>query len=261
VADTSDHLLAENLAGGAGVLLIRLRDRLTSAGADPDVLRTAGDLAAHQYLLDRLRNERSSDSVLSEEDSDDDTARSERLSAERVWIIDPLDGTREYGEGRDDWAVHVALVENHRPTVGAVALPARNLVLSTRSPQVLHESPPETIRVAVSRTRPPEIARTVAERLGATLVPMGSAGVKVVSVLLGESDVYLHAGGQKQWDNCAPVAVAVAAGAECTRLDGSELLYNLPAVEIDDLLVTRRELTAQVRQAIDDGSTFVGGAG
>jgi len=254
VADPSDHLLAEELARGAGALLVRLRDRLEALGADDRVVRDVGDLAAHQYLVDRLRAERPADTVLSEEDESHDPA-SGRLEAARVWIIDPLDGTREYGEGRDDWAVHVALVEDHVPTAGAVTLPARETVLSTAAPPTLPRTDDGPLRIAVSRTRPPEIAESVAQQLGATLVPMGSAGVKVASVVLGLTDVYLHAGGQKQWDNCAPVAVARAAGAVCTRLDGSPLRYNLGPVEIDDLLVCRPEILDDVRTAVGDGST------
>ncbi len=254
MADRSDHLLAEDLAVGAGILLVRLRDRLRVLGVDERVAKDVGDLAAHQYLVDRLRAERPDDAILSEEDEAGDPSATDRLDADRVWIVDPLDGTREFGEGRDDWAVHVALVEDHVPTAGAVTLPARETVLSTASPPTLPRTDDGPLRIAVSRTRPPEIAESVAEQLGATLVPMGSAGVKVASVVLGLADVYLHAGGQKQWDNCAPVAVARSAGVVCTRLDGTPLRYNLAPLEIDDLLVCRPECESRVRAALGDGS-------
>ena len=255
MAGVEDHELARELAVGAGRLLVRLRDRLVAAGADVDTLRTAGDLSAHQYLVDRLRVERPDDAVLSEEHAADERSDGSRLTASRVWIIDPLDGTREYGEGRDDFAVHVALVEGHRPTVGAVALPARDLVFDTLEPRRLPErgpiGPDAPLRVAVSRSRPPAIADAAIARLEAVAIPMGSAGVKVVAVVEGIADVYVHAGGQFQWDNCAPTAVASAAGAVCTRLDGAELSYNEASLEVPDLLVCRPELVDLVRTGLD----------
>jgi 3'(2'), 5'-bisphosphate nucleotidase len=255
MATVEDHRLARDLARGAGDLLIRLRDRLVASGVAVDTIRSCGDLAAHQYLIDRLRAERPDDAVLSEEHAADERSDRSRLTASRVWIVDPLDGTREYGEGRDDFAVHVALVEGHRPTAGAVAIPAEGLVFDTLEPPRLPDRAPRSandpLRIAVSRSRPPALADTLVADLGADTVPMGSAGVKVVAVVRGLADAYVHAGGQFQWDNCAPAAVALAAGVTCTRLDGSELSYNDPDLSVPDLLVCRPELLELLRSGLD----------
>ena len=242
----TDAALARALAEAAGRRLLELRG---SAGADDAAaLRAAGDRSAHELLTAALATSRPSDAVLSEEGLDD----AARLAASRVWIVDPLDGTREFGElERTDWAVHVALWEDGQLAAGAVALPARGLVLSTEAPPVL---PPRSstgpIRVAVSRTRPPRLLADLAEVLDLELVPMGSAGVKVSAVLLGEVDAYLHAGGQYEWDSAAPVAVALAAGAHASRLDGSPLRYNAADPLLPDLLVSRPELGPELLAAV-----------
>jgi 3'(2'), 5'-bisphosphate nucleotidase len=178
------------------------------------------------------------DAVLSEEGKDDPV----RLGAERVWIVDPLDGTREYGEPpRTDWAVHVALVQDHRPIAGAVALPARGLTLATAPAAPLAPRRPGPPRLVVSRTRPPREATLLAEALDGELVELGSAGAKAMAVVLGDVDVYAHSGGQYEWDSCAPVAVAAAAGLHTSRLDGSPLRYNQPDPYLPDLLICRPE--------------------
>ena len=177
--------------------------------------------------------------MLSEEGKDDQA----RLGADRVWIVDPLDGTREFGEvPRTDWAVHVALVEDGVPTAGAVALPGLRLTLSTAEPATLPDAPRWPARVICSRTRPGPAAETVVAALGGELVTMGSAGAKTMAVLRGEADIYPHTGGQYEWDSCAPVAVALAAGLHASRLDGSPLRYNQADVYLPDLLVCRPEL-------------------
>ena len=187
----------------------------------------------------RLAALRPGDAVLSEEGKDD----AARLDAARTWIVDPLDGTREFSEvPRTDWAVHVALVEDHRPIAGAVALPALGLVLSTHVPATLDRTPAEPPRMIVSRSRPPAAATHVAAVLGADLVEMGSAGAKTMAVVRGECEIYVHSGGQYEWDSCAPVAVAAAAGCHVSRIDGSELLYNQEDPYLPDLLVCRPEL-------------------
>jgi 3'(2'), 5'-bisphosphate nucleotidase len=188
------------------------------------------------------------DAVLSEEGRDDRA----RLDAERVWIVDPLDGTREFGEPpRADWAVHVALVgADGVPLAGAVALPGQRVVLSTSPPPPLPPAPPGRPRVIVSRSRPPAIATQLAEAIGGDLVPMGSAGAKAAAVVLGAADVYPHAGGQYEWDSCAPVAVALAAGIHASRLDGSPLRYNNPDPYLPDLLVCHPSLTDAVLAAL-----------
>ncbi|OHV21358.1 3'(2'),5'-bisphosphate nucleotidase CysQ [Parafrankia soli] len=234
-----DHTLAAALATEAGDLLLVIRDQ---GGA-------IGDQQSNQLLLRRLAQTRPDDAVLSEEHTDDRA----RLGHDRVWIVDPLDGTREYGEpSRDDWAVHVALAVDGRPAVGAVALPAADLVLHTGAPPALPARPPGPNRLAVSRTRPPACVDHLVGRLGAALVPMGSAGAKAMAVLRGQVDVYAHSGGQYEWDSCAPVAVAAAAGLHVSRLDGSPLRYNEPDPYLPDLLVCRPELAGAVLDALRD---------
>lgn len=233
-----DHILAADLAQRAGELLLGLRADLMAAGVQPAELKDAGDRASHEFLMAELGQHRPDDAVLSEEAEADERADTARLTAPRVWIIDPLDGTREYGEGRSDWAVHVALVEDGVATAGAVALPGLGTVFSTAQPATLPDAP-ETLRVIVSRSRPPAEALAIAEALGADLVEMGSAGAKTMAILRGEADVYPHSGGQYEWDSAAPVAVAMAAGLSCTRLDGSPLVYNREDPYLPDLLICR----------------------
>jgi 3'(2'), 5'-bisphosphate nucleotidase len=237
----SDHDIAAQLAGEAGALLLNIRRGL--ADADPDVVKEEGDRRSHQLLIRRLAELRSDDYVLSEEGVPDP----DRVQRSRVWIVDPLDGTREFGEnGRTDWAVHVALSVDGVAAVGAVGLPGLGVVLRSDPPPP--PAPPMTgpPRVIVSRTRPPAIALTLAEALGGELVEMGSAGAKAMAVVRGEADVYAHGGGQYEWDSCAPVAVAAAAGLHVSRLDGSPLVYNRPDPWLPDLLICRPELAEAV---------------
>jgi 3'(2'), 5'-bisphosphate nucleotidase len=238
-----DHDLAAELATAAGRLLLQVRADL--AGATIQERREAGDARSHAFLVAELARRRPGDAVLSEEGADDDA----RLSAGRVWIVDPLDGTREFGEpDRTDWAVHVALWEAERLAAGAVALPPLSITL--RTPHVtLPERAPRPPRIVVSRSRPPDLAERVRERLGGELVAMGSAGAKMAAVVRGEADVYVHAGGQHEWDSAAPVAVALAAGLHASRLDGSPLRYNQPDTRLPDLVVCRAELAEQVLAA------------
>ena len=244
---TDDHRLAADLARRAGELLVELRGRLTGQGAPAAVLRAEGDRRAHELLVAELAAARPADAVLSEEGADD----ASRLDAERVWVLDPLDGTREFSEpGRTDWAVHVALVVGERPVAGAVALPALGLTLSTMDPPSLPPPGDGPPRLVVSRSRPPHQARVVAAALGADVVPLGSAGAKAMAVVRGEADAYVHAGGQYEWDSCAPAAVAEAAGCAVSRLDGSELRYNQPDVYLPDLVICRPELAEAVLAAI-----------
>jgi 3'(2'), 5'-bisphosphate nucleotidase len=234
-----DHALARDLATEAGALLLKLRS--DQGFGDTRALRDAGDRQSHVHLTEALRRERPGDAVLSEEGKDDLI----RLDADRVWIVDPLDGTREYAEeGRGDWAVHVALWERGGLTAGAVALPFQGRTLSTAEPFALHSPRTDRIRIAVSRTRPPEFTRRLADHLDVDveLVPIGSAGAKVAAVLLGEVDAYVHAGGQYEWDSAAPVAVAHAVGAHASRIDGSSLTYNQEDTNLPDILVCHPEL-------------------
>lgn len=239
-----DQQLAYELAEEAGRRLVELRE--TQGFADPKALRSAGDRLAHEYLLSALASARPGDAVLSEEGADD----LRRLSEPRVWIVDPLDGTREFSEsGRTDWAVHVALWQDGELVAGAVALPARGRTLTSAAPPKCAE-PAAGPRITVSRTRPPEFIAAMAEQLGGELVPMGSAGAKIAAVLEGEVDAYVHAGGQYEWDSAAPVAVAVAAGAHASRIDGSPLEYNREDPRVPDLLVCHPGLASRLLGAV-----------
>ncbi|ACC41881.1 monophosphatase CysQ_1 [Mycobacterium marinum M] len=239
----NDHAVAAWLATEAGRLLLGVREEF--AEAEVAQRKAAGDKRSHDFLMDKLAAERPGDAVLSEEGADDPV----RLCSERVWIVDPLDGTREFSElGRVDWAVHVALWQAGQLVAGAVALPAQGITLAT--PHV--EPPPaapDRPRIVVSRTRPPAIALAVRDALDGTLVEMGSAGAKVASVVQGLADVYVHAGGQFEWDSAAPVAVARSAGLHTSRIDGSALTYNRPDPKLPDLVVCRPELATAVLAA------------
>lgn len=240
----TDHAEAARIAEAAGRLLLGLRAVLETNGAiDLRALRDRADQASHQLIMAELRAAFPGDAVLSEEGKDDPA----RLSARRVWIVDPLDGTREFGEiGRTDWAVHVALVEGGLLAAGAVALPARGVTLGTLPPPAPAPPMPPRPRLVVSRTRPPAVTEAIRAALGGELVAMGSAGAKAMAVVLGQADVYAHSGGQYEWDSAAPVAVAVAAGLHVSRLDGSPLAYNQPDPYLPDVLVCRPELAAEV---------------
>ncbi|MAQ82324.1 MAG: 3'(2'),5'-bisphosphate nucleotidase CysQ [Maritimibacter sp.] len=236
----TDHELAALLAAEAGRLLLDVRAEFADAAAQDR--KDAGDKRSHDFLMAALVAERPDDAVLSEEGVDDPV----RLSAQRVWIVDPLDGTREFSElDRTDWAVHVALWEAGELVAGAVALPAQDVTLATPS-VAAPPSAPAVPRIVVSRTRPPAVALEVKEALGGELVEMGSAGAKVASVVQGLSDVYVHAGGQYEWDSAAPVAVARAAGLHTSRIDGSPLIYNQRDSKLPDLIVCRPELAEAV---------------
>ena len=242
---TDDDRLAAELAEQAGKLLLDLR----AEGGDPGDLRKKGDRLSHEFLAAELAARRPGDAVLSEEGRDDMA----RLAAGRVWIVDPLDGTREFGEpGRTDWAVHVALWERGALTAGAVALPAQGQVLATTAPPVVpavngSEGP---LRVVVSRTRPPAFLERLSQEMSVTLVPLGSAGAKAAVVMRGEADAYIHAGGQYEWDSAAPAAVALAAGLHASRLDGSALRYNQPDPVLPDILICPVVLAESLLEAI-----------
>jgi len=237
----TDLELAKHIAQTAGKLLLELQ---ASGLFAEKALGKAGDRVANAFIMEALKQQRPDDAVLSEEEKDNEA----RLSASRVWIVDPLDGTREYGERRTDWAVHVALSIDGKPEVGAVALPGLGLTLCSE-PQTLPPVP-EKLRVLVSRTRPAKEAVAVAEALGAELVPMGSAGAKAMEVLRGGAEIYLHTGGQYEWDNCAPAAVALAAGLHASRADGSPLIYNNANPYLPDLLICQKHLAPRVLEAL-----------
>lgn len=233
VARMNDAELAAHLAQTAGKLLLQVR---AANVFSPKALGKAGDATANQFLVHAIREVRPDDGLLSEEMKDDGT----RLQQRRVWIVDPVDGTREYGEARTDWAVHVALAIDGVAAIGAVALPGANVVMRSDQPVSLPRAG-TPLRMVVSRTRPAKEAVAVAEKLGAELVPMGSAGAKAMAIIRGEADIYLHSGGQYEWDSAAPVAVALAHGLHCTRIDGSPLMYNNQDVYMPDLLIARKD--------------------
>ncbi len=242
----SDHQVALHVAEAAGQALVALRD-----GADPELdpqrLRDDGDRHSHQLIVRLLAELRPDDAVLSEEAADD----AARLGHRRVWIVDPLDGTREYGEpGRTDWAVHIALVEGGTPTVAAVALPASSLLFGTSPAPTLPPAASGRIRLVVSRSHTPPAATEIARLLDAELIHMGSAGAKTMAVVRGEADAYVHLGGQYEWDSAAPVGVAIAAGLLATRADGSALRYNQPNPWLPDQVVCRAEHQDAILEAV-----------
>ena len=242
---SDDDRLAAGLATEAGRRLLELRAR----GGDPDALRRDGDRRSHEFLAAELARLRPGDALLSEEGKDSP----ERLSARRVWIVDPLDGTREFGEPeRTDWAVHVALWEAGELTAGAVALPAQDVTLSTADPRPGRDpkASSQTLRIVVSRTRPPEFTARLADQTGAVLLPLGSAGAKAAAVIRGEAEAYVHSGGQYEWDSAAPVAVAQAAGLHASRIDGSKLQYNQEPPSVPDILICQAELADMLLGAI-----------
>lgn len=237
----SDHALAARLATAAGELLRTIRDEV--GFASPRTLKDAGDRRSHEFLAAALRRDRPADALLSEE-GDDSSAR---LSADRIWIVDPLDGTREFGEaGRADWAVHVALVVDGQLVVGAVSLPAQHVTYATGARLPAHHELSGQPRIVASRSRPPAVVAEVAGKLDARTLELGSAGAKAMAVVRGDADVYVHAGGQYEWDSAAPVAVALAAGLHASRLDGAPLVYNQPDPYLPDLVICRAELADAV---------------
>lgn len=234
----TDEDLAAHLAEEAGRLLLEQRHTSVLAGA---ALGHVADQVANAFILTALAEWRPGDAVLSEESPDD----RKRLANRRCWVIDPLDGTREYGEGRPDWAVHVALAVDGVPKLGAVAVPALGRLFrsdAVETPPAVRERPV----MLVSRTRPPAEVEALAALLGAELRPMGSAGAKAMAVVSGDADLYYHAGGQHEWDNCAPAAVALGAGLHASRLDGAPLVYNQADTCIPDLLIARTEYAERV---------------
>ncbi len=242
-----DHQLAHRLATETGRILVDVRQRMIDDGADQATMKDTGDMSAHNFIMETLTAERPDDAVLSEEGAD----RLERLTADRTWIVDPLDGTREYSEPpRVDWAVHIALVMNGVPVAGAVALPAADVTLSTVTAPELPAAAGPRPRVIVSRTRRPPVAQMLADELDGEYIEMGSAGAKAMAVVRGDVDIYPHSGGQYEWDSCAPVAVAQAAGLHCSRLDGSPMLYNNENPYLPDLLICRPEWAERCLQLI-----------
>jgi 3'(2'), 5'-bisphosphate nucleotidase len=254
LTNPDDHALAADLAERAGRLLLDLRAK----GGDPDALKNAGDRTSHEFLMAELAKARPADAVLSEEGIDNKA----RLTADRVWIVDPLDGTREFGEaGRTDWAVHVALWERNGDagaagelTAGAVALPAQGTTLSTVDAAERPDGAQRPLRMVVSRTRASQLVKDVAALLDAEMIPCGSAGAKAATVIQGENDVYLHSGGFYEWDTAAPVVVARAAGLHVSRIDGTDVAYNQDNPFLPDILVCRPAVAGRLLNAIREAN-------
>ena len=248
--DEGDAPLAARLATEAGHLLIQLRDELTRAGAPAWQVMDTGDLASHRFITKALAEARPDDAVLSEEGLEDPR----RFVTDRVWIVDPLDGTSEFGEdGRHDWAVHIALWDVDHFAAGAVSIPVLDVTFCTDPPPVIPASNRTRARLVTSRTRNPYVAVVVARALGAEAVRLGSAGAKAMAVVSGQADIYVHDGGMYQWDSAAPAAVALAAGLHVSRIDGSPMVFNEPDPWLPDLLICRQEFAEPVLRALRDG--------
>jgi 3'(2'), 5'-bisphosphate nucleotidase len=245
--DESDAGLATRLATEAGHLLVEVRDDLTRGGAPAWQVMDTGDLASHRFIVTALAEARPNDAVLSEEGLEDPR----RFDADRVWIVDPLDGTSEFGEhGRHDWAVHIALWDADHLAAGAVSIPALDLIFSTDPPPVLPTSTRSRPRLVTSRNRNPYVAVVIANALDADAVRLGSAGAKAMAVVSGEADIYVHDGGMFQWDSAAPAAVALAAGLHVSRIDGSPMVFNARDPWLPDLLICRPEFAEPALEAL-----------
>ncbi len=248
----TDAQLATRLAVQTGRLLLELRESMFAGGAPSWQVMDNGDINAHRFLMREFGTHRPDDAVLSEEGADD----FKRLKSDRVWIVDPLDGTNEYGErGRHDWAVHIALWEKGAMQLGgliagAVSLPAMDVVFATDPPPPFPERRFEKPRLITSRNRAPYAAVIVANELGCEAVRLGSAGAKAMAVVLGEADIYIHDGGMYQWDSAAPAAVAAAAGMHVSRIDGSPLEYNEREAWLPDFILCRPEFAEPILDAL-----------
>ncbi len=242
----TDAQLSIELARTTGEMLVLHREELIKQGTTQWALKDSADMVAHKFLMEAFTELRPDDIVLSEEGADD----RRRLGADRVWIIDPLDGTNEYGQGRSDWAVHIALWEHVALTAGAVSLPSITTVFGTDPATVVPPKEGAKPRLVTSRNRAPYAAVIVAEKLDCDAYRLGSAGAKAMSILMGEADIYIHDGGMNQWDSAAPAAVAMAAGLHASRLDGSPLVYNEPDTWLPDFFVCRPEYVDDVLKAM-----------
>jgi len=245
----TDQQLASRIATQAGIMLVELRDELATEGIHYWDLKDEGDVAGHRYIMDALTQARPDDVILSEEAADN----RRRLSAERVWIIDPIDGTNEFAEPpRYDWAIHIALWEKGKLTVGSVALPTLGITFDADPAPIVPPSTRERPLLVTSRTRNPYCAVKVANALGCDVARLGSAGAKAMAVVMGEADIYVHDGGMYQWDSAAPSAVAAAAGLHVSRTDGSPLIYNEESLWLPDFLVCRPEFAEAALRALND---------
>lgn len=247
LATESDQALATRVATEAGVMLEQLRTEMYEVGTHYWDMKDDGDVAGHRFLVSALQSARPDDVILSEEAADN----RKRLQADRVWIIDPIDGTSEFAEPpRWDWAIHVALWEKGHLTAGAVAMPTLGRTFNASPAEVVPPSEREQPVLVTSRTRNPYSAVLVANALDCLVGRIGSAGAKAMAVVMGQADIYVHDGGMYQWDSAAPAAVALAAGLHVSRIDGSPVVYNQPDLWLPDLLVCRPELAERALAAI-----------
>jgi 3'(2'), 5'-bisphosphate nucleotidase len=244
----TDQQLASRVATEAGAMLVELRDELVAEGIHYWDLKDEGDVAGHRYIMSALTAARPDDVILSEEAADN----RRRLNAERVWIIDPIDGTNEFAEHpRHDWAIHIALWEAGELTAASVALPTLGVTFDASPAAVVPPSTRARPLLVTSRSRNPYCAVMVANALGCDVARLGSAGAKAMAIVMGEADIYVHDGGMYQWDSAAPSAVAKAAGLHVSRIDGSPLEYNKESLWLPDFLVCRSELAEPALKALN----------
>jgi 3'(2'), 5'-bisphosphate nucleotidase len=244
----TDQQLASRVATEAGAMLVELRNELVAEGIHYWDLKDEGDVAGHRYIMSALTAARPDDVILSEEAADN----RRRLNAERVWIIDPIDGTNEFAEHpRHDWAIHIALWEAGELTAASVALPTLGVTFDASPAAVVPPSTRARPLLVTSRSRNPYCAVMVANALGCDVARLGSAGAKAMAIVMGEADIYVHDGGMYQWDSAAPSAVAKAAGLHVSRIDGSPLEYNKESLWLPDFLVCRTELAEPALKALN----------
>lgn len=249
----NDSELSRDVAIEAGRLLLDLR--ATYGDLDPaDVdtanrLRKEADRASHLLIADRISAARPDDVILSEEGKDDPA----RLVADRVWIVDPLDGTFEFGQGRSDFAVHIVLwVRDALSPTGArlvastVELPAQGLTRTDiDTPDVSFALPTDRpIRIVASRSRAPkwlpDAVAVLADRMGreVEVIDVGSVGAKVNEILCGRADAYVHDTGFYEWDVAAPYAVAHRYGLHASHVGGEPIRFNQDPPYVTSLLVS-----------------------
>jgi len=241
----TDHELAHRVASEAASLLVGLQDQGLAQGVQGWRLEDVGDSTAHDYIVDALKTARPDDGLLSEEGDDDGS----RTKHRRAWIVDPLDGSSGFGFGNREWAVHIALAVDGAPTVGAVAVPGMALIGSTSIVPEVPEMGDRKPVIVTGRTRANYDGILVSRALGADAFACSSAGVKAMLVMDGKADVYVHSGPLNEWDACAPVAVALAAGLDACSVTGDALEFNKRRAVVDSLLICRPELTQAVIDA------------
>ncbi len=253
-----DRQLALDVSEKAAQNLLRIRREGFLKGESGRALSDVGDRISEEIIRSMIESERPDDAILSEEQMTEDQRR---FYAERVWIIDPLDGSREFGtEANADWAIHVALWNRSQSdtngfhegkiALSVVTIPATGETYTSFWTQKRDYDIETPIRIVVSNTRAPEWLSDLGAYLNVTLLPRGSAGVKAMEVVAGRADAYVHSGGQYEWDSAAPVGVSLAAGLHASRLDGTPLRYNQPDPYLPDLVICKKTLAPLLLEAI-----------